>query len=387
MNTSKPIYLDHNATTPVDPRVLEEMLPYFGDKFGNASSILHPFGWDAEEAVEISKERISSLIGVKPNEIYFTSGATEALNLGILGLFESFEKPAHLITCATEHKAVLDTCKHLEMLGHEVTYLPVDKNGSLDLSDLQKQIGPATKAICLMHANNETGLIHPLSQIGEVAKKNGLVFITDATQSVGKIDLNLKKSQVDLAAFSAHKMYGPKGVGALFIKNEVTNTISPQLFGGGQQKRIRPGTLNVPGIVGFGKACEIAKNEMKEEDKRLNRLKSLLETELRKIDEININSESAIRLPHTSNLTIEHIDGSKLIRALKRLAISQGSACNSGTYKPSHVLNAMGLTDELALSSIRIGMGKPTTEEDVLTAVQEIKSAFYKLSKVDHERA
>lgn len=387
MNTSKPIYLDHNATTPVDPRVLEEMLPYFGDKFGNASSILHPFGWDAEEAVEISKERISSLIGVKPNEIYFTSGATEALNLGILGLFESFEKPAHLITCATEHKAVLDICKHLEMLDHEVTYLPVDKNGSLDLSDLQKQIGPATKAICLMHANNETGLIHPLSQIGEVAKKNGLVFITDATQSVGKIDLNLKKSQVDLAAFSAHKMYGPKGVGALFIKNEVTNTISPQLFGGGQQKRIRPGTLNVPGIVGFGKACEIAKNEMEEEGKRLSRLKSLLESELRKIDEININSESAIRLPQTSNLTIEHIDGSKLIRALKRLAISQGSACNSGTYKPSHVLNAMGLTDELALSSIRIGMGKSTTEEDVLTAIQEIKSAFYKLRKVDHERA
>lgn len=387
MNTRKLIYLDHNSTTPVDPRVLDEMLPYFGDKFGNASSIHHPFGWDAEEAVEISKARISSLLRVKPNEIYFTSGATEALNLGLIGVFENFEKPAHLITCATEHKAVLDTCKHLEKLGHEITYLTVDKSGSLDLSDLQKNIRPTTKAICLMHANNETGLIHPLSQIGEIAKKNGLIFITDATQSLGKIDLDLNKSKVDLAAFSAHKLYGPKGIGALFIKNEITNTISPQLFGGGQQKRIRPGTLNIPGIVGFGKACEIAKNEMENEGIRLNRLKSLLESELRKIDEININSESAYRLPHTSNLTIKHIDGSKLIRALKKLAISQGSACNSGTYKPSHVLNAMGLTDELALSSIRIGMGKSTIEEDVLVAIQEIKSAFYKLSKVDHERA
>ena len=387
MNTSKLIYLDHNATTPLDPRVLEEMLPYFGDKFGNASSTHHPFGWDAEEAVEIARERISSLIGAKANEIYFTSGATEAVNLALLGLFEGFSKPSHIITCSTEHKVVLDTCNHLEKLGHEVSYLAVNDNGSIDLANLEKEIRPNSKAICLMHANNETGLIHPLEEIGAFAKANGLVFITDATQSLGKINLDLAKFQLDMAAFSAHKIYGPKGIGALFIKQKIASKISPQLFGGGQQKGIRPGTLNIPGIVGLGKACEIGKKEMEEESKRLSQLKFLLENEMRNIGGIKINAEKSPRLPNTSNLSIKNIDGSKLIRSLKKLAISQGSACNSGSFKPSHVLHAMGIEDELAMSSIRIGIGRFTKEEDILIAIEEIKTAIHKLRTVEHERA
>lgn len=382
MIKTNPIYLDYNATTPLDPRVLEEMLPFFSDQFGNASSVHHPYGWAAEEAVERAKEQIANLIGAKAHEIYFTSGATEAVNLGLLGLFSTFKSKSHLITCATEHKAVLDTCHHLEKMGHEVSYLPVNAEGAIDLKKLEDEVKSTTQAICFMHANNETGVVHPLKTLGEFAEARGLHFFSDATQSLGKIELNVKELQIDLAAFSAHKLYGPKGVGAIYIRQSDSLKIAPQLFGGGQQKGIRPGTLNVPGIVGFGKACAIAKQEMAQENKRLELLKSAFENEMDSLEQVSINSSKAPRLPNTCNLTISDIDGSKLIRGLKRLAISQGSACNSGTFYPSHVLQAMGISDDLALSSIRVCLGRFTKEEEIQIAAEEIKAIVKKLSLV-----
>lgn len=365
------IYLDHNATTPVDPRVLDEMLPYFSEKFGNASSVQHAYGWDAEEAVDISREKVARLIGAKPNEIVFTSGATEAINLALFGLAESNPNKNHIITCETEHKAVLDSCAKLEKNGMQVTYLEVDNAGQVDLNKLEDNITERTLLVSIMHANNEIGIIHPIAKIAEIIHKHRALFMTDATQSVGKIPFDAH--EVDLAVFSAHKMYGPKGVGALFVNKSSGFDLNPRIFGGGHERGYRSGTLNIPGIVGFGKACELCETEMGHEAERLGELRDWLEKELLQLGSIQINGKNSERLPHMTNVSFHDIDGSKLIRSLNGLAVSQGSACTSSTVEPSHVLKALGLSDELALSSLRIGLGRSTTKEEIEQAVQIIK--------------
>jgi cysteine desulfurase len=376
----KKIYLDYNSTTPVDPRVLEFMLPFFSEKFGNASSTSHAFGWDAEEAVNIAREQVANLIGARPAEIYFTSGATEAINLAIFGVCGNSQNQGnHIITCVTEHKAVLDTCHQLERQGYEVTYLKVDKYGSIDLEELRKSITHKTVLISLMYANNEIGVIHPLKEIGEIAKEHKIPFLTDATQAVGKIPFDVGSLYVDIAVSSAHKLYGPKGAGALFVRNSSEFSLKPHLFGGSQERGLRPGTLNVPAIVGFGKACEICANEWEKDLNHLAKLRDLLEYELTKTEDVQVNGHQSLRLPHMTNLSFHNIDGSRLIRSLKNLAVSQGSACTSATWEPSHVLKSIGLSDELALSSIRLGMGRFTTEEEIHTAIKSIKEAIEQL--------
>lgn len=378
MAERKKIYLDYNATTPTDERVVKEMLPYFTEKFGNASSISHTYGWDAEEGVELARERVASLIGSKPKEVFFTSGATEAINTALFGFCRANrEKGNHIITCQTEHTAVLDTCSQLEKEGFTVTYLPVDQHGIIDVDDLQREITHKTILVCLMHANNEIGTIHPLAKISRITQKNSIVLMTDATQSVGKIPFDVKASGVDMAAFSSHKLYGPKGVGALYIKSGIQ--IEPILYGGGQERKLRPGTLNVPAIVGFGKACEICQQEMNEESRRLNKLIETIEDDLCDIEGLIINGAESGRLPHMTNVSVHGIDGSRLIRILKNLAISQGSACSSNTIKPSHVLKALGHSDELALASLRIALGRTTTRMEVIDAVKAIKRGISQL--------
>jgi cysteine desulfurase len=376
----KKIYLDYNATTPVDPRVLDEMLPYFTDKFGNASSINHKYGWNAEEAVSLSREQVARFIGARPKEIYFTSGATEAINLSLIGICNSSsDKRNHIITCATEHKAVLDCCNELEKRGFRVTYLEADESGKIDLDRLRSAITDKTILVTLMAANNETGVIHPLKEISAIVKAHGTLFMTDATQAVGKIPFDVDELGVDLAAFSAHKFYGPKGVGGLFVRRNLFTKLSPLFFGGGQEKGIRPGTLNVPGIAGLGKACEICSEEMESESQRLQKWRDDLEEALQKLEDVLINGRRSPRLPHMTNISINHIDGSRLIRSLKNLALSQGSACTSGTVVPSHVLKAMGHSDELALSSLRIGLGRYTTAEEIDITIESIKNSISKL--------
>jgi len=376
----KKIYLDNNATTPVDPRVVDAMLPYFTDTFGNASSITHAYGWDAEEAVTIAREQVARLIGVKPNEIYFTSGATEAVNLSLFGVCKgNRDKKNHIITCATEHKAVLDTCRQLEEQGFKVTRLDVDASGTIDIDALENTITDRTLLVSLMYANNEIGLIHPLEEISAITRDRDILLMTDATQAVGKIPVDFKELDVDLAAFSAHKLYGPKGVGGLYVRNRSDLKLSPMLFGGGQEKGLRPGTLNVPGIVGFGKACELCSMEMIEESRRLKTWRDQLETELQGMEDTRINGLGLPRLPHMTNITFGNIDGSKLLRSLKNLALSQGSACTSGTVEPSHVLKGIGHSDEEALSSIRIGLGRFNTEEEIKKTVNSIKESIGRL--------
>ena len=378
MAEKKKIYLDYNSTTPTDERVVKEMLPYFTEKFGNASSVSHVYGWDAEEGVELARERISKLIGAKHNEIYFTSGATEAVNTALFGFCRANKaKGNHIITCQTEHKAVLDTCKQLEDEGFEVTYLPVDNSGGIDVEDMQRAITRKTILVCLMHANNEIGTIHPLAKISRITQKQNILLMTDATQSVGKIPFDVTKSGVDIAAFSSHKLYGPKGVGALFVKSGIA--VDPILYGGGQERKLRPGTLNVPAIVGFGKACEICHQEMRGEANRLGQLIETIEDELLDIEGVSINADQSIRLPHMTSVSIDGIDGSRLIRVMKNLAISQGSACSSNTIKPSHVLKALGHSDEKALASMRIALGRMTTRMDVIEAIKNIKRGISQL--------
>lgn len=380
MKPKQKIYLDYNATTPVDPRVLEEMIPYFTEKFGNFSSHSHAFGWEAEEAVDIAREQVASLIGARPSEIIFTSGATEALNLALMGTCRANQpRGNHLITCATEHRAVLDTCHHLEDQGFRVTFLPVDAQGRIDLTELQTAITDQTILIGLMAANNETGVLHPLEKIAQIAQERDILFLCDATQAVGKIPFDMGKLGIDMAALSAHKIYGPKGIGALCIRKRPGWYLTPQLFGGGQEKGLRPGTLNVPGIVGLGKACEIAAAEMEAEGIRLQKLRDQLEGELTQIKGVQVNGGEADRLPHMTNLSFAHLDGNRLIRSLKHLALSRGSACSSATEKPSHVLTAMGLSEELALASLRIGLGRFTTQEEVEIAIRSIMAAVEKL--------
>lgn len=382
MAGKKKIYLDYNATTPVDRRVVDAMLPYFTEIFGNASSD-HYSGWDALEAVDIAREQVAHLVNCKPSGLTFTSGATEAANLALFGFCKKYrENGKHIITCKTEHKAILDTMKALEDIGFTVTYLEVDSEGNIDLSELEDAITPGTLLVCLMLANNETGLLHPMPQIEKIVHSKGVKLMSDITQAVGKIPVDLEALNIDVAIFSSHKIYGPKGVGALFINKKNGVSIDPQVFGGGQEKGIRPGTLNVPAIVGFGKAAEIAVAELEDNIMKLGKLRTRLENELQKIPGVSINSEFSNRLPNTTSFSVNDVDGNLLLRKLNTLAISRGSACTSNLVQPSHVLKAMGKNEELALSSFRISLGRLTCKEDIEFAVQEISTSIEGLKKV-----
>ncbi|MEY4057726.1 MAG: IscS subfamily cysteine desulfurase [Sediminibacterium sp.] len=377
-----PIYLDHNATTPMDPRVLEAMLPYFVENFGNAASRNHSFGWQAEEAVDYAREQIAQLIGADPKEIIITSGATEGDNLGIKGVFEMYaSKGNHIITCTTEHKAVLDTCKHLEKLGAEVTYLEVQPDGLIDLKQLEAAMRPTTILVAIMYANNEIGVIQPVKEISAIAKKHGALFFTDAVQAVGKIPVDVNADGIDLMAFTAHKMYGPKGVGALYVRRKNPRVkVTAQLDGGGHERGMRSGTLNVPGIVGFGKACELARLEMASDTERISKLRDKLENALKQIDESYVNGNPAHRLPHVSNISFKYVEGEGLMMGFnKDIALSSGSACTSASLEPSYVLKALGLGDDLAHSSLRFGLGRYTTEEQIDFTIKAVTDTVLKL--------
>jgi cysteine desulfurase len=380
-----PIYLDNNATTPMDPRVLEAMLPYFTEHFGNAASRNHSFGWQAEEAVDYAREQVAKLIGADPKEIIFTSGATEGDNLGIKGVFEMYaSKGNHIITCTTEHKAVLDTCKHLERLGAEVTYLDVQPNGLIDMKELEAAIKPTTILIAIMYANNEIGVIQPVKEISSLARKHGVLFFTDGTQAVGKIPVDVNKDGIDIMAFTGHKMYGPKGVGALYVRRKNPRVkVTAQMDGGGHERGMRSGTLNVPGIVGFGKACELAGQEMQEEIKRLSQLRDKLEQALLQLEEAYVNGSVEHRLPHVSNISFKYVEGEGLMMGFnKNIALSSGSACTSASLEPSYVLKALGLGDDLAHSSLRFGLGRFTTEEQIDYTIKAVSETVLKLREM-----
>ncbi|MEO6731782.1 MAG: IscS subfamily cysteine desulfurase [Ferruginibacter sp.] len=377
-----PIYLDNNATTPMDPRVLEAMTPYFLEHFGNAASRNHPFGWEAEEAVDYAREQVAKLIGADPKEIIFTSGATEGDNLAIKGVFEMYAgKGNHIITATTEHKAVLDTCKHIEKLGGEVTYLQVKADGLIDLNELEAAIKPATILIAIMYANNEIGTIQPIREISAIAKKHGVLVFSDAVQAVGKIPVDVNKDGIDLMAFTAHKMYGPKGVGALYVRRKNPRVkVTAQMDGGGHERGMRSGTLNVPGIVGFGKACELCMLDMEADTKRISKLRDKLETELMKLEEAYINGSTEHRLPHVTNISFKHVEGEGLLMGFnKNIALSSGSACTSASLEPSYVLKALGLGDDLAHSSLRFGLGRFTDEEQIDYTIKAISETVLKL--------
>ena len=380
-----PIYLDHNATTPMDPRVLEAMLPYFVENFGNAASRNHSFGWQAEEAVDYSREQIAQLIGADAKEIIFTSGATEGNNLGIKGVFEMYaSKGNHIITCTTEHKAVLDTCKHLEKLGAEVTYLEVQPDGLIDLKQLEAAMKPTTILVAIMYANNEIGVIQPVKEIGAIAKKHGALFFTDAVQAVGKIPVDVIADGIDIMSFTAHKLYGPKGVGALYVRRKNPRVkVTAQIDGGGHERGMRSGTLNVPGIVGFGKACELARLEMVSDTERISKLRDKLENALKVIDETYVNGNTAHRLPHVSNISFKYVEGEGLLMGFnKDIALSSGSACTSASLEPSYVLKALGLGDDLAHSSLRFGLGRNTTEEQIDFTIKAVTDTVLKLREM-----
>jgi len=380
-----PIYLDHNATTPCDPRVVDAMLPYFTNNFGNAASRNHSFGWQAEEAVDYAREQVAKLIGADPKEIIFTSGATEADNLAIKGVYEMYaSKGNHVITCNIEHKAVLDTCKHIEKEGGEVTYLKVKDNGLVDLAELEAAIKPTTVLIAIMYANNEIGTVNPMQAISAIARKHGVLVFSDATQAVGKIPVDVNKDGIDLMAFTGHKMYGPKGVGALYVRRKNPRVkVTAQMDGGGHERGMRSGTLNVPGIVGFGKACEICMNEMEEEGNRLRVLRDKLETSLLKLEEAYLNGDKEHRLPHVSNISFKYVEGEGLMMGFnKNIALSSGSACTSASLEPSYVLKALGLGDDLAHSSLRFGLGRFTTEEQIDFTVEQVSNTVNKLREM-----
>jgi cysteine desulfurase len=363
-----PIYLDNNATTRCDPRVVEAMLPYFTEKFGNAASRSHPFGWHAEEAVDTARQQIAALINADPKEIIFTSGATESDNLALKGVAAMYkEKGNHIITVATEHKAVLDTCKHLEQEGFEVTYLDVDQYGMVRLSELRNAITDRTILISVMAANNEIGTIQPIADIGAVAKEHGVLFHSDAVQAIGKVPFDVKQMNVDLASLTAHKLYGPKGVGALYVRRKGPRVrLVAQMDGGGHERGMRSGTLNVPGIVGFGKACELAGQEMAAESQRLIRLREKLRRGIMdQLEEAYLNGHPEHRLPGNLNISFNYVEGESLLMGLKDVALSSGSACTSASLEPSYVLRALGVGDELAHSSIRYGIGRFNTEEEI----------------------
>jgi cysteine desulfurase len=363
------IYMDNHATTPVDPRVLEAMLPYFTEKFGNSGSRNHSFGWEAEAAVDLAREQVAALVKAKPKEIIFTSGATESDNLALKGVVEFYkEKGNHVITAATEHKAILDTCKALERKGlATVTYLPVDPYGLVDLDELRAAITDTTILISLMHANNEIGTIQPLHEIGKIAKEKGVLFHTDATQGVGKLPVDVEAMGIDLMSFSGHKIYGPKGIGGLYVRARGPRVrLTPMIDGGGQERGMRSGTLNVPGIVGLGRACALCGEELERESERLLRLRERLRQGIMgQLDEVYLNGHPMQRLPGNLNLSFAFVEGESLLMGLKDIAVSSGSACTSATLEPSYVLKALGVGDELAHTSIRFGLGRFNTEEEV----------------------
>lgn len=374
-----PIYLDNNATTPMDQRVLESMLPFFTKYFGNAASHSHTFGWEAEAAVQCAREQVANLINAEPNEIVFTSGATESDNLALKGIFEMYaSKGNHIITVATEHKAVLDSCDHLEKLGADVTYLGVNKEGIIDLKELETAIQPETILIAVMYANNETGVIQPVKEIGKIAKKHSILFFSDATQAVGKVLVNVNEDNIDLMSFSAHKIYGPKGIGALYVRRKNPRVrLTAQMDGGGHEKNMRSGTLNVPGIVGFGKACELCKIEMQKDADRLKFLRDKLELALLKFKNVSINGNIHQRLPNVTNMSFQNMNSAEMMSKLsKNIALSSGSACTSATLSPSFVLKAMGLSDEMALSSLRFGLGRFTTEEEIDYTIEQLSDVL-----------
>jgi len=363
-----PIYMDNHATTPMDPRVLEEMLPYFMEKFGNAASRNHSFGWAAEEGVETARARIAKLVGATSKEIIFTSGATESDNLAIKGVAEMYkEKGNHIITAVTEHKAVLDTCKRLEKYGFRVTYLPVQKDGLIDLEDLKRAMDDKTILVTIMYANNEIGVLQPVTEIGKLCHERGVVFHTDATQAVGKVPVDVNKQNIDVMSISAHKMYGPKGVGALYVRRKNPRVqVSAIIDGGGHERGMRSGTLNVPGIVGLGKACAIASEEMPKEACHLAGLRNRLKDKIMgRLDEVYINGTMEHRLPGNLNISFAYVEGESLLMGINDIAVSSGSACTSATLEPSYVLKALGTGDDLAHSSIRFGLGRFNTEAEV----------------------
>ena len=385
MSLKLPIYLDNNATTPLDPRVFEAMTPFFLEHYGNAASRSHAFGWAAEEAVDYAREQVAALICADPKEIIFTSGATEADNLALKGVFEMYaSKGNHIITLTTEHKAVLDACKHIEKMGGEVTYLEVQEDGLVDLQKLEAAITPQTVLVSIMWGNNETGVLQPIREISEIARRHGVLFFTDGTQAVGKIPVDVIADGIDLMAFSAHKMYGPKGVGALYVRRKNPRVkVTAQVDGGGHERGMRSGTLNVPGIVGFGKACEIAGQEMESEAKRLSALRDKLEAGLLQVEEAYVNGNREHRLPHTTNISFKYVEGEGLMMGFnKNIALSSGSACTSASLEPSYVLKALGLGDDLAHSSLRFGLGRFTTEEQVDYTVKAVSDTVLKLREM-----
>jgi cysteine desulfurase len=370
------VYMDNHATTPMDPRVLEAMLPYFTDKFGNAASRNHQFGWEAEGAVDQAREQIARLVNAKPKEIIFTSGATESDNLAVKGVVEFYkDKGNHVVTAVTEHKAILDTCKALERAGKaQVTYLPVDKYGLVDPDDVRKAITDKTVLISLMYANNEIGSIHPLREIGKLAKEKGIVFHSDATQGVGKIPVDVETMGIDLMSLSAHKIYGPKGCGALYVRSKGPRVrLTPQIDGGGHERGMRSGTLNVPGIVGLGKACELCGAEMETEAGRTIALRERLQSGLfDQLDEVFLNGHPTNRLPGNLNVSFAFVEGESLLMGLKDVAVSSGSACTSATLEPSYVLKALGVGEDLAHTSIRFGLGRFNTAEEVDYVIERV---------------
>jgi len=363
------IYLDNNSTTPCDPRVVDTMVPFFYQMPGNAASRSHPFGWQAEEAVDYAREQVANLISADSKEIIFTSGATEGDNLALKGVFEMYKRKGdHIITLTTEHKAVLDSCKKIEKMGGKVTYLEVERDGLVDLKKLEAAITDKTILISIMFANNETGVIQPMKEIGDICAKHGVLFMSDATQAVGKIPVNPKELGIHIMAFTAHKMYGPKGVGAVFVNRKNPRVkLTAQLDGGGHERGMRSGTLNVPGIVGFGKACELAQKEMAQDAERLSKLRDKLEKGfMERLEECYINGNVDHRMPHVTNISFKHVEGEGLMMTFNQnIAVSSGSACTSASLEPSYVLIALGLGDDLAHSSIRFSLGRFTTEEEI----------------------
>ncbi|HTR28268.1 MAG TPA: IscS subfamily cysteine desulfurase [Puia sp.] len=379
-----PVYLDYNSTTPCDPRVVDAMLPYFTERFGNAASRSHALGWEAEEAVELGREQVAALVGAEPKEIVFTSGATEADNLALKGVFEAWaSKGNHIITVVTEHKAVLDTCAHLERRGGQITYLPVNSDGLIDPYDLEAAIRPQTILIAVMFANNEIGVIQPVREISAIARRHNILFFSDATQAVGKVPVDVNADGIDLMALSAHKLYGPKGIGALYVRRRNPRVrLAAQMDGGGHERGMRSGTLNVPGIAGFGKACELSGQELEKDRQRLVPLRDRLEHGLLALEGARVNGSRGYRLPQVTNISFGGVDGDALLAGLgKHVALSSGSACTSASMEPSYVLKALGLEDHLAHASLRLGLGRFTTGEEVEYAIAEIGKTVARLRR------
>jgi cysteine desulfurase len=380
-----PIYLDYQATTPVDPRVLEELLPYFTEVFGNAASRNHKFGWQAEEAVETARKRIAALIGASPKEIIFTSGSTEAINLALKGAAEMYaSKGKHIITSEAEHKAVLDTCKHLEKQGYEVTYLAPDRQGRHSVEQVAAAMRDDTTLVAIMWANNEVGTLQPVRELGALCHERKVLFFTDATQAAGKVPVDVIADNVDMLCLSAHKIYGPKGIGAMYVRRRNPRVrIVAQMDGGGHERGMRSGTLNVAGIVGLGKACQVCQQDLEKDATHSRGLRDSFEQQVfAALDHVHINGDPEHRLPHCSNLSFSYVEGESLIMGIKDLAVSSGSACTSASLEPSHVLMAMNVGDELAHSSIRFGFGRFTTQAETDFAAQQVISAVTKLREL-----